>query len=52
MDHQQLNNTMYTNGVGDHEWLLINANSAIFSAINHDENKLIFNDIMKRSALY
>jgi len=33
MEHQQLNNTMYTNGVGDHERVLFNANSAIFQLI-------------------
>ena len=32
------------------EWLLFNANSAIFQ-LYHDENKLIFNEMM-RSALY
>ena len=33
------------------EWLLFNANSTIF-LLYHDENKLIFNEIMMRSALY
>jgi hypothetical protein len=32
-------------------WLLFNANSAIFQ-LYHDENKLIFNVMMTRSALY
>jgi hypothetical protein len=30
---------------------LLNANSAIFQ-LYHGENKLIFNEVMKRSALY
>ena len=30
------------------EWLLVNANSAIF----HGENKVIFNEMMMKSALY
>jgi hypothetical protein len=33
------------------EWLLFNTNSAIFQ-LYHGENKLIFNEIMKKSALY
>jgi hypothetical protein len=33
------------------EWLLLNANSAIYQ-LYHDKNKLIFNEIMMRSALY
>jgi len=33
------------------EWLLFNANSAIFQ-LYHGENKLIFNEIMVRSALF
>jgi hypothetical protein len=33
------------------EWLLINANSVIFQ-LYHGENKLIFNEMMIRSALY
>jgi hypothetical protein len=33
------------------EWLLVNANSAIFQ-LYHGENKLIFNEMMMRSALY
>ena len=33
------------------EWLLLNANSAIFQ-LYHDEDKLIFNEIMMRSALF
>ena len=33
------------------EWLLFNANSAIFQ-LYHDENKLVFNEIMMRSALF
>ena len=33
------------------EWLLFNANSAIFQ-LYHGENKFIFNEMMKRSALY
>ena len=33
------------------EWLLLNVNSAMFQ-LYHGENKLIFNEMMKRSALY
>jgi DNA-directed RNA polymerase specialized sigma54-like protein len=33
------------------EWLLSNANSAIFQ-LYHGENKLIFNEMMIKSALY
>ena len=33
------------------EWLLFNANSAIFR-LCHGENKLIFNAMMMRSTLY
>jgi hypothetical protein len=33
------------------EWLLFNANSDIFQ-LYHGENKLIFNEMMKRSTLY
>ena len=33
------------------EWLLFNATSAIFQ-LYHGENKLIFNEMMMRSALY
>ena len=33
------------------EWLLFNANAAIFQ-LYHGENKLIFNEMMMRSALY
>jgi hypothetical protein len=33
------------------EWLLLNANSAIFQ-LYHGENKLIFNEMMMRSTLY
>jgi hypothetical protein len=33
------------------EWLLLNAYSAIFQ-IYHDDNKLIINEMMIRSALY
>jgi hypothetical protein len=33
------------------EWLLFNANSAIFQ-LYHDENKVIVNEIMMRSALH
>jgi hypothetical protein len=33
------------------EWLLFNANSAIFQ-LYHGENKLIFNEMMMRSTLY
>jgi hypothetical protein len=33
------------------EWLLFNANWAIFQ-LYHGENKLIFNEMMTRSALY
>jgi hypothetical protein len=36
---------------GVSEWLLFNANSAIFQ-LYHGENKLIFNEIMMRSALF
>jgi hypothetical protein len=37
--------------VGVSEWLLFNANSAIFQ-LYHGENKLIFNEMMIRSALF
>jgi hypothetical protein len=33
------------------EWLLLSGNSAIFQ-VYHGENKLIFNEMMMRSALY
>ena len=33
------------------EWLMFNANSAILQ-LYHGENKLIFNEMMTRSALY
>jgi hypothetical protein len=33
------------------KWLLFNSNSAIFQ-LYHDENKLIFNGMMMKSALY
>jgi hypothetical protein len=33
------------------EWLLYNANSAIFQ-LYHGENELIFNEMMMTSALY
>ena len=33
------------------EWLLLNANAAIFQ-LYHGENKLILNEMMMRSALY
>ena len=33
------------------DWLLFYTNSAIFQ-LYHDENKLIFNEMMMRSALY
>jgi hypothetical protein len=33
------------------EWLLLNTNSAIFQ-LYHDENKLIFNEMMMKSTLY
>jgi hypothetical protein len=33
------------------EWLLFNANSAIFQ-LYHDENKLIFIEMMMRSSLF
>ena len=33
------------------EWLLFDANSAIFQ-LYHGETKLIFNEMMMRSALY
>jgi hypothetical protein len=33
------------------EWLLLNANSAIFQQY-HGESKLIFNEMMMKSALY
>jgi hypothetical protein len=36
---------------GVSEWLLFNANSAIFQ-LYHGENNLIFNEIMMRSALF
>ena len=36
--------------IGVIEWLLLNANSAIFQ-LYHGENKLIFNEMMMRSAL-
>ena len=36
---------------GVSEWLLLSANSAIFQ-LYHGENKLIFNDMMIKSALY
>jgi hypothetical protein len=42
----------YMNGMNAlGEWLLFNANSAIFQ-LYHGENKLIFNEMMMRSALY
>jgi hypothetical protein len=34
------------------EWLLFNANSAIFQLYHGGENKLIFNEMMMRSALF
>jgi hypothetical protein len=37
--------------VSDHEWLLFYTNSAIVQ-LYHGENKLIFNEMMMRSALY
>jgi len=37
--------------IGVSEWLLINANSAIFQ-LCHGENKMIFNEMMMRYALY
>ena len=40
---------LYANNVS--EWLLLKANSAIFQ-LYHGENKLIFNEMMMRSALY
>jgi hypothetical protein len=36
---------------GVSEWLLLSANSAIFQ-LYHGKNKLIFNDMMIKSALY
>jgi hypothetical protein len=33
------------------KWLLFNANEAIFQ-LYHGENKLIFNEMMMKSALY
>ena len=45
----------FLNAYGDlilnNEWLLFNSNSAIFQ-LYHGENKLIFNEILMRSALY
>jgi hypothetical protein len=37
--------------IGVSEFLLFNANSAIFQ-LCHGENKLIFNEMMMRSSLY
>ena len=45
----QINKNLVSEWVS--EWLLFNANSAIFQ-LYHGENKLIFNDMMMRSALY
>jgi hypothetical protein len=42
---------MFYARVIDCEWLLFNANSVIFQ-LYHGENKLIFNEMMMRSALY
>ena len=36
---------------GVSEWLMFNTNSTIFQ-LYHGENKLIFNEMMIRSALY
>ena len=44
-------NSIYLYNDGWSEWLLLNANSAIFQ-LYHGENKLIFNETMMRSALY
>ena len=38
-------------GEDDCEWLLFNVNLAIFQPY-HGKNKLIFNEMMVRSALY
>jgi hypothetical protein len=44
-------NDLLQNIVEVSEWLLFNANSAIFQ-LYHGENKIIFNEMMMRSALY
>ena len=44
-------NDLLQNIVEVSEWLLFNANSAIFQ-LYHGENKMIFNEMMMRSALY
>ena len=41
----------YQWNVDSYKWLLFNPNSAIYHLYN-GENKLIFNEIMKKSALY
>ena len=46
---QQAKRKMPDEGVG--EWVLFNAISVMFH-IYHRENKLIFNEMMMRSALY
>jgi hypothetical protein len=47
--YNALNSSCFTNLVS--ESLLFNVNSVIFQ-LYHDENKLIFNEMMMRSALY
>jgi len=49
LDHQQKIYTECT--IFASEWLLCNANGAIFQ-LYHGENKLIFNEMMMRSALH
>ena len=44
-------NDLLQNIVEVSEWLLFNANSAIFQ-LYHGENKIIFNEMMMMSALY
>ena len=44
-------NDLLQNIVEVREWLLFNANSAIFQ-LYHGENKIIFNEMMMRLALY
>jgi hypothetical protein len=50
LDHQQ---KTYTHALflQVSEWLLFNANAAIFQ-LYHGKNNLIFNEMMMRSALY
>ena len=42
---------LFLNGEWVSGWLLFSANSAIFQ-LYHGENKLFFNEMMVRSALY